>query len=239
MTAISVETGGYRRAHTHSAAPVHVHTANCSHRECAQGLDERLMTWATAITAARTVATLVLGVMGAREHSLVLLLAALGAYWIGDIADGFVARLTHSETRIGATLDIMCDRISAAVFYIGFAWFDPSMIIPVGIYLLEFMVVDMYLSLAFLAWPVSSPNYFHLINRRLWLWNWSKAGKAINSALFAVLMVWTRDAVLVGVIATTLLGLKLTSFMWLLKLQMPVPAGCVRNEEATQLVGTR
>jgi CDP-diacylglycerol---glycerol-3-phosphate 3-phosphatidyltransferase len=217
----------------------HVHDANCTHRECAQSLTERVLTWATAITAARTIATLVLGVMGAREHSLPLLLAALGAYWIGDVADGFVARRTHCETRIGATLDIMCDRISAAVFYIGFAWFDPTMIVPVGIYLLEFMVVDMYLSLAFLAWPVSSPNYFHLINQRLWLWNWSKVGKAINSALFAVVMVWTRDALLVGAIATVLLGLKLMSFMWLLKLQMPVPAGCVRNDEITALSGAR
>lgn len=205
----------------------------CNHRECAQGLDERFLTWATAITAARTIATLVLGVAGAREHSLTLLLSALVAYWIGDIADGFVARLTRCETRIGATLDIMCDRISAAVFYIGFAWFDPSMTVPVALYLLEFMVVDMYLSLAFLAWPVSSPNYFHLVNERLWKWNWSKPGKAINSALFAVVMVWTRDAVLVGVIASILLALKIMSFAWLLKLQMPVPAGCVRPNART------
>jgi len=218
-------------------ATSHVHNARCTHRECAQGLDERFMTWATAITAARTVAALVLTAVGAREHSLPLLLVALGAYWIGDVADGFVARLTHCETRIGATLDIMCDRISAAAFYIGFAWYDPTMVGPVAIYLLEFMVVDMYLSLAFLAWPVSSPNYFHLINRRLWLWNWSKAGKAINSALFAVLMVWTREALLVGVIATVLLGLKLMSFMWLLKLQMPVPAGCVLGAAVTNIGG--
>ncbi|MBC8086281.1 MAG: CDP-alcohol phosphatidyltransferase family protein [Phycisphaerae bacterium] len=195
------------------------------------------MTWATVITAARTIATLAFGVLGAQQHSLTLLLAALGAYWIGDVADGFVARRMGCETRIGATLDIMCDRISAAVFYISFAWYDPTMVVPVAIYLLEFMVVDMYLSLAFLAWPVSSPNYFHLINRRLWMWNWSKAGKAINSALFAVLMVWTRDALLVGTIATVLLGLKLTSFMWLLKLQMPIPAGCVRHSSESLPVG--
>ena len=165
--------------------------------------------------------------MAARDHSLTLLLVALAIYWIGDIADGAVARLTRSETRIGATLDIMCDRMSAAVFYVGFAWFDPLMIVAVGIYLAEFMVVDMYLSLAFLAWPVSSPNYFYLVNRRRWLWNWSKGGKAINSALFAVLMVWTRDALLVTAIASLLLGLKLVSLHWLLKLELPVPSGCV------------
>lgn len=148
------------------------------------------------------------------------------------MADGFVARLTHSETRIGATLDIMCDRISAGIFYVGFAWYDPTMIIPVGIYLTEFMVVDMYLSLAFLAWPVSSPNYFHLVNRRLFMWDWSKPGKAMNSALFAVLMMWTREPWLAGAIACVLLlGLKVVSLVWLLQLRLPVPDGCVVEHE--------
>lgn len=203
---------------------------SCEHRECAQPDSERFLTWPTAITLARTVGTVVVGALGAQEQSLTLLLSALAIYWIGDIADGAVARLTHSETRIGATLDIMCDRISAAIFYVGFAWYDPTMIVAVGIYLAEFMVVDMYLSLAFLAWPVSSPNYFYLVNRRLWQWNWSKGGKAINSALFALLMVWTRDATLTTVIACTLLTLKLVSLRWLLQLRLPVPPGCVVTE---------
>ena len=51
------------------------------------------------------------------------------------------------------------------------------------------MVIDMFLSLAFLAWPISSPNYFYLIDRRLYMWNWSRIGKAANSGLFAVFMV--------------------------------------------------
>ncbi len=202
-------------------------TSTCAHRECAQALNERVATWANAITLTRTVAALVLGLSGAHAHSLTLLLSALGAYWVGDMADGFVARLTRTETRFGAAMDIMCDRISAAVFYIGFAWYDPTMIVPVGIYLAEFMVVDMYLSMAFLAWPVSSPNYFYLINRRLWTWNWSKLGKVMNSALFAVLMVWTREPWLVGGIACALLAFKIMSLVWLVQGGMPAPSGCV------------
>ncbi|MEP6833563.1 MAG: CDP-alcohol phosphatidyltransferase family protein [Gemmatimonas sp.] len=201
----------------------------CKHRECAEGLTERVATWANAITLARTVAALALALSGAHAHSLTLLLSALGAYWIGDIADGYIARRTGSETRFGAAMDIMCDRISAAAFYIGFAWYDPTMIVGVGIYLAEFMVVDMYLSLAFLAWPVSSPNYFYLINRRLWTWNWSKPGKAMNSALFAVLMVATREPWLVAAIACGLLAFKITSLVWLVQLGLPVPKGCVVN----------
>jgi CDP-diacylglycerol--glycerol-3-phosphate 3-phosphatidyltransferase len=206
----------------------------CSHRECANPGKETVLTLPTLITFGRTVATLVLALMGAHQNSLALLLWALGVYWAGDMADGAVARLTDMETRTGATLDIMCDRISAAVFYVGFAWYDPSMVVPVGIYLAEFMVIDMYLSLAFLAWPVSSPNYFYLINRRIWLWNWSKPGKALNSALFAVFMVWTRDAWVAGVIACGLLGIKLMSLRWLMQLGLPVPAGCVKIVDGDQ-----
>lgn len=204
--------------------------AVCTHRECAQALTERVATWPNAITLARTVAALVLALSGAQTHSLTLLLSALGAYWVGDVADGFVARRTHTETRFGAAMDIMCDRICAAVFYIGFAWYDPTMIVPIGIYLAEFMVVDMYLSLAFLAWPVSSPNYFYHINRRLWVWNWSKPGKAMNSALFALLMVWTREPWLVGIIACALLAFKITSLVWLVQGGMPSPKGCVVDD---------
>lgn len=206
--------------------------AGCAHRECAHAANETVLTWPTAITFARTIATLVLGLLGAQQQSLTLLLWALGVYWVGDMADGAVARLTDRETRTGATLDIMCDRISAGVFYVGFAWYDPTMVVPVGIYLAEFMVIDMFLSLAFLAWPVSSPNYFYLVDRRIWLWNWSKPGKALNSALFAVLMVWTRDPWLAGLIACALLVLKIMSMVWLARLGLPVPAGCVKSGES-------
>ncbi len=204
-------------------------TRSCGHRECASPDRERLVTVPTAITLVRTLATIGLALAGASLDSLELLLAALVVYWVGDMADGFAARLLDQETRVGATLDIMCDRISAALFYVGFAWYDPSMAIPVGIYLAEFMVIDMFLSLAFLAWSSSSPNYFYLIDRRLWRWNWSKPGKAVNSALFAVLMVWTREPWLAGVIATALLALKVISLVWLMRLRLPVPTGCLHT----------
>ncbi|MGH3471139.1 MAG: CDP-alcohol phosphatidyltransferase family protein, partial [Nocardioidaceae bacterium] len=191
-------------------------TAPCAHRECAHPEAEQLITAPTVITFARTAATIVLALWGARSDSLTLLICALAVYWVGDIADGSCARLLHRETRIGATLDIMCDRISAACFYVGFAWYDPSMVVPVGIYLAEFLVVDMFLSLAFLAWPLSSPNYFYLVSRRIWLWNWSKPGKALNSALFAVLLVLTRQPVLTSLIAVGLLAVKITSMTWLM-----------------------
>jgi CDP-diacylglycerol---glycerol-3-phosphate 3-phosphatidyltransferase len=206
-------------------------TAVCDHRECAHPERERLFTTATIITFVRTAITLGLAFAAAHDRSLPLLLWALGTYWVGDSIDGIVARVMNQETRIGAALDIMCDRISAAAFYIGFAWYDPTMAIPVAIYLAEFMVVDLYLSLAFLQWPLVSPNYFYLVDRRLYLWNWSRPGKTLNSGLFAVYMVIVREPWSAAAVATGLFALKAVSMGWLMKLGVPVPTGCLQADD--------
>ena len=134
-----------------------------------------------------------------------------------------VARLRGCETRIGATLDILSDRFCAASFYLGLVWLMPDLTWPVMVYLAEFMVVDCFLSLAFLAWPIRSPNYFFVVDRRLWLWNWSKTGKAVNSSIFAVLLLVTESVVLGLVVALALLLLKCVSLVRLMRLGLPVP----------------
>ena len=189
---------------------------------------ERVGTSATLITAVRTVVSVVLAGLAAQQASLSLLVAALVVYWVGDSLDGFVARIRGCETRIGAVLDILCDRFCAAAFYLGLVWLEPHFAVPVFIYLAEFMVVDCFLSLAFLAWPVRSPNYFYVIDRPLWLWNWSKPGKAVNSSLFAVLLLVTGWVWLGAAIATALLVMKSVSLVRLGRIGLPVPPRQVR-----------
>ena len=184
---------------------------------------ERVGTSATLITAVRTVVSVVLAGLAAQQASLPLLVASLVVYWVGDSLDGFVARIRGCETRIGAVLDILCDRFCAAAFYLGLVWLEPHFAVPVFIYLAEFMVVDCFLSLAFLAWPVRSPNYFYVIDRPLWLWNWSKPGKAVNSSLFAVLLLVTGWVWLGAAIATALLVMKSVSLVRLGRIGLPVP----------------
>jgi CDP-diacylglycerol--glycerol-3-phosphate 3-phosphatidyltransferase len=185
---------------------------------------ERVATSATVVTGVRTVVAVALAGVAAYQESLTLLVVSLGVYWLGDMLDGFVARVRGCETRIGATLDILCDRFCAAAFYIGLMWLEPEFAPAVLVYLAEFMVVDCFLSLAFLAWPIRSPNYFFVVDRPLWLWNWSKPGKAVNSSLFAVLLLVT-GWVWVGVaIATALLVMKSVSLVRLGRLGLPVPA---------------
>lgn len=185
--------------------------------------DERVWTGATVITAVRTIASVALAALAAYEQSLTLLVAALVVYWVGDMLDGFYARVRDCETRIGAVLDILCDRLNAAAFYIGLAWLQPDLSPAIYVYLAQFMVVDLFLSIAFLAWPVRSPNYFFVIDRPIWLWNWSKPAKAINSALFAVLLLVTGWMWVGLAIATALLVLKCVSLARLMRIGLPVP----------------
>lgn len=185
--------------------------------------DERLLTGATVITFVRTIASVVLASWAAYDRSLTLLVVALAVYWVGDILDGAWARLRHCETRIGAVLDIFCDRLNAGAFYIGLAWLQPDLSPAIFVYLFEFMVIDCFLSVAFLAWPVRSPNYFFVVDRPLWLWNWSKPAKALNSALFAVLLLVTGWMWLGLAIATALLVLKCVSLVRLARIGLPVP----------------
>ena len=192
-------------------------------RETHGVLEERLLTGATVITLLRTVASLVLVALAAYDDNLWLLVAGLVVYWVGDMADGAYARLARCETRIGATLDVLCDRANAAGFYVGLAWLQPDLAPAVFVYLFGFMVVDCYLSLAFLAWPVRSPNYFFVVDHRIWLWNWSKPAKAVNSSLFAVLLLVTGWMWVGLAIALALLALKCVSLVWLVRLGIPVP----------------
>ncbi len=192
---------------------------------------ERIATSATVITFVRTVVAVTLGVAAARESSLELLIASLAVYWVGDMLDGYVARVRGCETRIGASLDILCDRFCCAVFYVGLMWLEPGLAPAVVIYLAEFMVIDCFLSLSFLAWPVRSPNYFFVIDRQTWLWNWSKPAKAVNSSLFAVLLLVTHEYVGTGlavtlgvVIASALLVMKTASLIRLVRIGIPIPS---------------
>lgn len=185
--------------------------------------NERLGTVPTLITLGRTTIAVVLSAMAAQQGSLALLVAGLAVYWVGDVLDGLAARLLDQESRVGALLDVLSDRLCAASFYLGLAWLQPELAPAVFVYLAQFMVIDCLLSIAFLAWPIRSPNYFYVVDRRLWLWNWSPPGKAANSALVAVLLLVTGSMWAGLVLALALTVLKTASLVRLLRLGLPVP----------------
>jgi CDP-diacylglycerol---glycerol-3-phosphate 3-phosphatidyltransferase len=184
---------------------------------------ERLNTPATVVTMVRTVASVTLSAVAASQQNLTLLVVALAVHWVGDSLDGLVARVRDCETRTGAVLDILCDRLCFAAFYVGLAWLEPHLAPAIFVYLAMFMVVDCFLSLSFLAWPITSPNYFYVIDRGLWLRNWSHPAKAVNSGLFAILLLVTGWMWLGLAIALALLAAKSYSVASMLRLGMPVP----------------
>ncbi|MDO5502716.1 MAG: CDP-alcohol phosphatidyltransferase family protein [Actinomycetia bacterium] len=186
---------------------------------------ERLATPASLVTVVRTVAAVVCAGIAIEQQSLTWLIVSLAVYWVGDILDGALARLLDDETRIGAVLDICCDRLCAAVFYLGLAWLQPDLIWPILVYLFTFLVLDTVLSLAFLAWPCLSPNYFYEVDPTIWRYNWSRPAKAVNSAIFAVLLLVTGWVWLGLAIAAALLVLKSWSMRRLMRIGLPVPAG--------------
>jgi CDP-diacylglycerol---glycerol-3-phosphate 3-phosphatidyltransferase len=183
---------------------------------------ERIGTPATIVTFIRTAASITLSAYAASHGSKTLLVVALLVHWVGDSLDGQIARMFDCETRTGAVIDILSDRLCAAAFYIGLAWLEPHLAPAIFVYLAEFMVVDGFLSICFLAWPITSPNYFYVIDRRLWLLNWSHPGKAVNSGLFAILLLVTGWMQVGLVIALVLLAHKIVSLVRLMKIGMPL-----------------
>jgi CDP-diacylglycerol--glycerol-3-phosphate 3-phosphatidyltransferase len=196
---------------------------HCGHHGCFRADRERATTPATLVTYARTVVSVIVLLLASVHHSGTWLLAGLAIYWVGDIADGLIARRTDTETRWGAVMDIVSDRLCCACYYFGLAWLDPHLWPAVALFAVNFMLVDAFLSLAFLAWPLLSPNYFFLVDRTIWRWNWSKPAKVVNSALVAILLEVTRNVWLGVGIAGVLLVVKVVSLVRLGRIGLPVP----------------
>lgn len=140
------------------------------------------LTVPNGVTLVRTTAAVVLGMVALVEQDVTLLVAAYSCYWIGDMLDGWSARRLGQETRAGAVFDIICDRACTAVACAALVVIVPDALVAAVAFALSFMVLDTMLSLAFLCWPVLSPNHFHVVDRRVWLLNWSPAAKALNTA---------------------------------------------------------
>ncbi|MCX5070318.1 CDP-alcohol phosphatidyltransferase family protein [Micromonospora lupini] len=134
------------------------------------------------ITAVRTVAAVTVGIAALVAGSVAFMAVAYGIYWIGDMLDGWAARRLGQETRAGAVLDIVSDRACTPVLCVGLVSLVPDVAVVALVFLLSFLVLDTMLSLSFLCWPVLSPNHFHLVDRRVWAWNWSPLAKAANTA---------------------------------------------------------
>ena len=215
--------------------------SRCEHHGCSRPGRESLVTVPNAITAVRTVASFGLGLAGIVQGSFTLLVWALAVYWAGDFLDGEVARRTDRETRSGAIADIICDRLNVAVVYLGLLTLYPDLWLPISIFLFNFMAVDGVLSLAFLSWPLRSPNYFFLVDRRVWIWNWSRPAKGLNSWMITAVTFGTKSVWISSAMAAAVLAIKIASMVRINRLPMPSQGGCAvaASAAAPEPVGAR
>jgi CDP-diacylglycerol---glycerol-3-phosphate 3-phosphatidyltransferase len=199
----------------------------CGHRGCTCAFGEQWATAPTLVTAVRTVGTVIAWAVAVTINSDGWLLVALLCYWIGDIADGLLARLTNRETRTGAVLDVLADRLSICLVVISYVTAHPPAAPPAAVFLLQFVVLDAYLTLAFTRWSLLSPNYFGLVDTTVYRLNWSPPAKVMNTS--AVVLGWlgTGSPMATTVLAAAFLGVKSFSALRVARLSVPrVLSGC-------------
>lgn len=139
-------------------------------------------------------------------------------HWWVDFIDGYVARKFKQETIFGAEIDIIVDRIEILFFYVIFLHFRPYLFLPVALYLIDYAFIDFYLSYQFIKFDIISPNYFHKVNKRVYLLNYSPGGKFSNSSVITLLLVFLPQLkMLVAVMACILIGIKIYSIVLLHK----------------------
>ncbi len=188
---------------------------------------ETWLTWPNLVTGVRVAAALGCFVTAALRGSEAWNFAGLALYWLLDIADGGIARALRQETRIGAQLDILSDRLLIGSFYANYLRWHPGMAVPIALHLLQFVVLDQYLSHQFMRWPCLSPNYFHEVDRPIWTWNWSPAGKVANGALVtgAILVAaWAGWSWIVpALVSAAVISVKIWSTIRLARLPAPEP----------------
>jgi CDP-diacylglycerol--glycerol-3-phosphate 3-phosphatidyltransferase len=188
---------------------------------------ETWLTWANLVTGVRVASALACFVAATLTGREGWNYAGLVVYWLLDIADGGIARALRQETRIGAQLDILSDRLLIGAFYANFLGWHAGMAIPIAMHLLQFVVLDQYLSHQFMRWPCLSPNYFHEIDRAVWTWNWSPLGKVANGALVTGAIVGAAWAgwswIVPSLVSAAVIAVKVWSTVRLARLPAPEP----------------
>lgn len=94
--------------------------ADGGYQGCVQQPDEDVRILASVITLARTVGCLTFVTVSIATEQVSRLFIGFAMHVVGDVADGIVARRRHEETRAGALVDILCDRLCVSAQYLSY-----------------------------------------------------------------------------------------------------------------------
>ena len=107
-------------------------------------------------------------------------LATLLAIGLSDVIDGWLARAFHLQTRAGAILDAVADKLTQVVLVTWFALRQPTAFAPIPLWFLLVLVArDLFLLFGWLKLRA------HVDVEHQW------HGKAASVLLFVALVVWT------------------------------------------------
>lgn len=152
------------------------------HRVAPDGMRDQVWTCATRVTLAR--ATLSAAMLGLAivEQSQSLLLVGLGVSMALDVLDGHIARARKAETSLGAQLDGLADRLTAALVLAGIVGMDPTTAVAVAgaVVWVQYGVVEQLLNTQFLRFGLWSPDHFYLESEWVWRLNWSALAKMVS-----------------------------------------------------------
>ncbi len=151
---------------------------------------ESFFSEANVITLLRLGGSLIFFVLAVVRQSPAMNFIGLGIHWLGDLSDGICARKARQETILGAEIDIIADRVEVLFFYVNFLHFHPALWLPAAVYILDFAFIDFYLSYQFLKYDIISPNYFYKVDRTVYAWNFSPAGKFANSTVVTLVLIF-------------------------------------------------
>jgi CDP-diacylglycerol--glycerol-3-phosphate 3-phosphatidyltransferase len=170
---------------------------------------DKLWSEASSITLLRLIGCLCLFTLAALWKDPTLNYIGLGLHWFGDVLDGFWARKFRQETVTGAGFDIIADRIDTLFFYTNFLIFNPTLYLPIMLYLVNFAFIDLYLSFQFLKYDIISINYFYKVDQTVHKLNFSTIGKFCNSTIVTGILIFLPQLWHVAAVwALGLIGIK-------------------------------
>lgn len=186
---------------------------------------DAIVSAANLITLVRVAVCMILFMMAIAFRNPVYNYVGFFFHWIVDFIDGLVARKFKQETLLGAELDIIADRLEVILFYAIFLHFRPEVILPAALYLIDYAFIDFYLSYQFIKFDIISPNYFDKVDRRVYLLNYSPAGKFSNSSVVTLSLIFLPQLrVIITLYACGLIAVKTYSVLRLLNKRYIVSA---------------
>jgi CDP-diacylglycerol--glycerol-3-phosphate 3-phosphatidyltransferase len=173
--------------------------------------------WSAAnnVTALRCLLGAGLLAVAALQASWPLLVVALALCWLGDVADGLVARGLRCESVLGAQFDSYADRlVVASALVASIAVYHGATALCVGATAtwLQFGCVDQFMSSQFLRFDLWTSDELHLVNAALWRLNFAPIAKIVSNVPTALVMVGGAAAWVAAALALTLVAVRISSF---------------------------